>query len=189
MLVPAERLQHTAAVLDPRTLTLAEDLPGEHDHAALLVPDAGGRARKHLADVLGRHPAVVGPARPWAQVSESYTRAVRALPLVGDGPLDTDLALPELVLHSDPVALADLRAVALAPFDEVAEGAADRLAETLRAWLLLQGRRELVAETLHVHPQTVRYRMNQVRDLYGERLNDPDEVLAILLALGRTDMG
>ena len=28
--------------------------------------------------------------------------------------------------------------------------------------------------------------MNQVRDLYGERLNDPDEVLAILLALGRT---
>lgn len=189
VLVPAERLQHTAAVLDPRTLTLAEDLPGEHDHAALLVPDAGGRARKHLADVLGRHPAVVGPARPWAQVSESYTRAVRALPLVGDGPLDTDLALPELVLHSDPVALADLRAVALAPFDEVAEGAADRLAETLRAWLLLQGRRELVAETLHVHPQTVRYRMNQVRDLYGERLNDPDEVLAILLALGRTDMG
>ncbi|HBO54068.1 MAG TPA: transcriptional regulator, partial [Janibacter terrae] len=67
----------------------------------------------------------------------------------------------------------------------VGEGAADRLAETLRAWLLLQGRRELVAESLHVHPQTVRYRMNQVRDLFGERLDDPDEVLAILLALGR----
>ena len=92
---------------------------------------------------------------------------------------------PELVLHGDPVALADLREAALAPFAEVGEGAAERLAETLRAWLLLQGRRELVAESLHVHPQTVRYRMNQVRDLFGDRLNDPDEVLAILLALGR----
>lgn len=186
VLVPVERLQHTAAVLDPRTLTLGEDLPGEeHSRAALLVPDAGGRSRTHLREVLGGRPAVIGPARPWAQVSESYTRAVRALPLADDEPLDADEVLPELVLGADPVALADLRSAALAPFDEVADGAAERLAETLRAWLLLQGRRELVAEVLHVHPQTVRYRMNQVRDLYGERLNDPDEVLAILLALGR----
>lgn len=186
VLVPVERLQHTAAVLDPRTLSLGEDLPGEeHSRAALLVPDAGGRSRTHLREVLGGRPAVIGPARPWAQVSESYTRAVRALPLADDEPLDADEVLPELVLGADPVALADLRSAALAPFDEVADGAAERLAETLRAWLLLQGRRELVAEVLHVHPQTVRYRMNQVRDLYGERLNDPDEVLAILLALGR----
>ena len=62
------------------------------------------------------------------------------------------------------------------PFDTAA---ADQYAE------VLQGRRELVAETLHVHPQTVRYRMNQVRGLYGERLADPDEVFALVLALGR----
>lgn len=187
VLVPGARLEHTASVLDPRTLTLAENLPGEeHDHAVLLVPDAGGPAREHLREVLGRRPAVIGPARPWQLVVESYTRAARAIPLrADDAPLDTDQVLLELVLQADPAALADLRSAALAPFDEVADGAADRLAETLRAWLLLQGRRELVAEALHVHPQTVRYRMNQVRDLYGDRLNDPDEVLAILLALGR----
>ncbi|HIZ97058.1 MAG TPA: helix-turn-helix domain-containing protein [Candidatus Janibacter merdipullorum] len=186
VLVPADRLETTASVLDPRTLTLVEDLPGEHDQAVALVPDAGGRARAHLREVLAGRPAVIGPARPWLHVAESYARAVRALPLAGEEPLDTDEVLPELVLRADPTALADLRRAALAPFDEVAEGAADRLAETLRAWLLLQGRRELVADALHVHPQTVRYRMNQVRDLYGDRLNDPDEVLAILLALGRT---
>ena len=88
-------------------------------------------------------------------------------------------------VREDPAALAELRKAVLAPFAQVAEGTAERLMETLRAWLLLQGRRELVAESLHVHPQTVRYRMNQVRDLYGERLNDPDEVLALVLALGR----
>lgn len=189
VLVPAERLAATAAVLDPRTLTLEEDLPdgGPTDRAVLLVPDAGGRARGHLHEVLAGRPAVIGPPRPWMRASESFERAVRALPLAGDDePLDTEAALPEIVLHGDPAALADLRAAALAPFDEVADGTADRLAETLRTWLLLQGRRELVAEALHVHPQTVRYRMNQVRDLYGERLNDPDEVLAILLALGRS---
>lgn len=188
VLVPAARLQHTVAVLDPRTLTLEEDLPGidAADRSVLLVPDAGGPARAHLRDVLGGRPAIVGPARPWTLVAQSFARAVRALPLApGDAPLDTEEVLPELVLQADPTALADLREAALAPFAEVAGGTADRLAETLRAWLLLQGRRELVAEALHVHPQTVRYRMNQVRDLYGDRLNDPDEVLAILLALGR----
>ena len=187
VIVPAARLATTAAVLDPRTLTLAEELPDGEDHAALLVPDAGGPARNHLLEVLAGRPAVIGPARPWTRAAESHARAVRALPLAaGDEPLDTDAVLPELVLTADPAALADLREAALAPFAGVAEGTAVRLAETLRAWLLLQGRRELVAEALHVHPQTVRYRMNQVRDLYGERLSDPDEVLAILLALAPT---
>ncbi|KRE35476.1 hypothetical protein ASG73_16190 [Janibacter sp. Soil728] len=185
VLVPRHRLAKTAGVLDPRTLTLAEALPGSDDaRAVLLVPDSGGRSRQRLLALLDGHEASVGPARPWTRTHESYERAVRAVGL-REGVVDTDALLPELVLHADPAALADLRAAALAPFDEVTDGAADRLAETLRAWLLLQGRRELVAEALHVHPQTVRYRMNQVRDLYGERLNDPDEVLAILLALGR----
>lgn len=190
VLVPRERVVSTVGLLDPRTLTLAEDLPGPDvepgptDDAVLLVPDSGGRSRRRLVELLGEREAVLGPARPWLLAHESYARAVRGRAL-RDGFVDTDAALPELVLHGDPAALADLREAALAPFAEVGEGAAERLAETLRAWLLLQGRRELVAESLHVHPQTVRYRMNQVRDLFGDRLNDPDEVLAILLALGR----
>ncbi|UTT66857.1 helix-turn-helix domain-containing protein [Janibacter sp. CX7] len=185
VLVERDRVLTTAGVLDPRTLTLAEDLPGADDHAVLLVPDSGGRSRARLLDVLAGHDAVVGPARPWAEVSGSYSRALSAVELGRPGVLDTDAVLPELVMHADPAALAELREAVLAPFAQVAEGTAERLMETLRAWLLLQGRRELVAESLHVHPQTVRYRMNQVRDLYGERLNDPDEVLALVLALGR----
>lgn len=190
VLVPSARLATSAAVLDPRTLTLGEDLPQITEqpvtgHSALIVPDVGGRARAHLHSLLEGKPAIVGPARAWVRAVESYSRAVRALPLATDDLIDTDEVLPELVLGADPAALADLKSAALAPFAEVADGTADRLAETLRAWLLLQGRRELVAEALHVHPQTVRYRMNQVRDLFGDRLTDPDEVLAIILALGR----
>jgi DNA-binding PucR family transcriptional regulator len=35
-----------------------------------------------------------------------------------------------------------------------------------------------------VHPQTVRYRMGQLREVYGDRLEDPDWVLRLTLALG-----
>ena len=61
---------------------------------------------------------------------------------------------------------------------------AERLTETLRAWLLHQGQRDAIAADLFVHPQTVRYRMNQLRDLYGDRLDDPHTVLELTVALG-----
>ena len=189
VLVRDDRLLNTAAMLDPRTLTLAEDLPtgaitAPDGIALLLVPDVGGAARATLLEVLAGREAVVGPARPWQRARRSYARALRgwALPRTEDV-LDTDRHLPQIVLAADRSAMADLREATLAPFAELPEATAERLSETLRAWLLLQGRRELVAEALHVHPQTVRYRMGQIRELFGERLQDPDEVLAILIAL------
>jgi DNA-binding PucR family transcriptional regulator len=64
---------------------------------------------------------------------------------------------------------------------------AHRLTETLRAWLLNRGRREEVAAALFVHPQTVRYRMGQVRELFGDALDDPRVTLELTLALTLAD--
>ena len=139
----------------------------------------------------GRH-AVVGPAVGWRRARSSYLRAVRARDLglrPGSGPaVDTDRHLARLVLEADQEALADLRTRALAPLAELRPASAEKLTETLRAWLLHHGRRAEVAALLHVHPQTVRYRMGQLRELYGERLDDPESVLELTLALG-TDGG
>jgi DNA-binding PucR family transcriptional regulator len=66
---------------------------------------------------------------------------------------------------------------------ELRPATAGRLRETLRAWLLHHGRREEVASELFVHPQTVRYRMQQLRGLYGDRLDDPAWVLRLTIAL------
>jgi DNA-binding PucR family transcriptional regulator len=44
-----------------------------------------------------------------------------------------------------------------------------------------------VAERLLVHPQTVRYRMGQLRDLFGEHLDDPDARFELALALRATE--
>ena len=113
-------------------------------------------------------------------------RAVRARNLRAEGTavVDTDEHLVEMVLGADPDAAHDLRQRALAPLHGLRANTAERLAETLRAWLLHQGQREAVAADLFVHPQTVRYRMNQMRDLYGDRLNDPQTVLELTVALG-----
>ena len=162
--------------------------PSEHGLpeglAAVLVPDVGGRSRGPFLKLLADRHAVVGPARPWQQARASYERAVRGLPLRrGAAPLDTERHLPSLVVGADPEALADLRAEALAPLAGLRPATAEKLEATLRSWLLHQGRREEVAADLFVHPQTVRYRMGQLRELYGDRLDDPQTVLALTLAL------
>ena len=98
--------------------------------------------------------------------------------------MDTESRLADLVLRADEGALRDLRAQALAPLADLAESAREKLTETLRSWLLHHGRREAIAAELFVHPQTVRYRMGQLRELYGKRLEDPRTVLELTLALG-----
>jgi DNA-binding PucR family transcriptional regulator len=71
----------------------------------------------------------------------------------------------------------------LAPLSTLTPASEQKLAETLRAWILHQGRREDIASALFVHPQTVRYRMGQLRDLYGDRLDDPDTIRDLTIAL------
>jgi hypothetical protein len=194
VLVPEARARGALSVLDARTLQAGEDVSGAEagaERAVLLVPDADGYARTQLVRALSGREAVVGPARPWQQARSSYSRALRALQLDlhpdGDLPVDTELQLSDLVLRADGEALADLRAQVLAPLDGLGPGPREKLIETLRAWLLHHGRREKVAAELFVHPQTVRYRMGQLRDLYGERLEDPQCVLELTLALGAVE--
>lgn len=193
VLLPAAEGRRALASLGAGTLQVGEDLPGvddvdpDHPLTLLLVPDADGPGRVHALRVLaGRH-AVVGPPRPWDDVRASYDRAARTARLVrpsrSGAPVDTERHLTDLVLTADPDALADLRDHALAPLADLPPGTRDRLAETLLSWLLHQGRRDAVAAELHVHAQTVRYRMGQVRELYGDRLLDPSAVRELVVAL------
>ncbi|PWU50329.1 transcriptional regulator [Micromonospora sp. S4605] len=191
VLLPRANLRSALALLDEHTLESPEDLPTaepDAELAVLLVPDAHGDRRRQLARVLHGRRAVLGPARPWTRAAYAYQRAGRAHALgiehPADGaPLDTEQHLAELLLGTDPETLADLRARALAPLAGLPPATADRLAETLRSWLLHHGRRDDVAADLFVHPQTVRYRMGKLRELYGDRLTDPASVLDLTLAL------
>ena len=191
VVLPEARVRGALVSLDGRTLRAGEDVPDldpATELVVLLVPDAGGRSRPALLRSLDGREAVVGPARPWAEVHSSFARIRRALELgltaEGSEPLDTERRLADLVVRADGEALADLRARALAPLDDLAPGAREKLVDTLRSWLLHHGRREQIAAELFVHPQTVRYRMGQLRELYGKRLEDPRTVLELTIALG-----
>ncbi|MFF7331796.1 PucR family transcriptional regulator [Streptomyces sp. NPDC090306] len=176
VLLPAGQARPAYRTLNPSTLVL-DDLP--ESLGVLLVPDAD---RSHLLRQLAERTAVVGPARPWTRAVASYARAVRARFLSPDI-RDTEDHLPALVLSADMDAFADLCARALAPLRALPAATARRLEETLRSWLLHQGRRDEVAAALFVHPQTVRYRMSQLRELFPD-LGSPHRVLELTLALG-----
>ena len=191
VLLPVTQIRGLTTQLSPGALQIADDLPGldpADSWSAILVPNADGGRRASLLSMLAGRQAIVGPARPWVLAQASYQRVVRArsLAIGAGGVLDTDEHLVELVLGADQDAADDLRRRALAPLASLRPNAAERLTETLRAWLLRQGQRDAVAADLFVHAQTVRYRMNQLRELYGERLNDPQTILELTVALGLT---
>ena len=66
--------------------------------------------------------------------------------------------------------------------------AEDRLAETLLAWLQHGCNANEVAVRVHVHPQTVRYRLRQVDELFGGQLRDPDRRFELEIALRTRQM-
>lgn len=185
ILLPHERVSVLTAAFGTSCLRLADEAT-EQSLAVVLVPDAHGPSRRRLLRTLSGMHAYVGPAKPWPAVAASHARAQRALDLRLGGPIwpvDTDRHLAELILHADRSAWTDLREQALMPLAGLSSATAERLGDTLRSWLLHQGHRDAVAQELHVHPQTVRYRMTQIRELFGDRLGDPQEVLRIIIAL------
>jgi hypothetical protein len=189
VLLPSAQTRGLVSRFGQSTLQLGDDLPGvdsSESVVVLLVGDMHGPNRSRLLRELRDRRAVVGPARIWTQAHSSYHRVLQArrLDLADDtGTTDTDAHLVELVLGADREAADDLRRRALAPLDRLRPNTAERLAETLRSWLLHRGQRDAVAADLFVHAQTVRYRMTQLRELFGERLNDPQTVLELVVAL------
>jgi hypothetical protein len=192
--VVASRPELLAPLLaDPSALPASEE-----GHAVALVADADGPGRRRqLESLLGGaagddgagRAVAVGPAVPWIEVRRSVQRASTALKLLRagrlrrPGPVWTCDELVPLVLNADPEVGADLVAAVLAPLAQLPAGTADRLAETLEVWLALHGARAAVAEQLHVHPQTVRYRLRQIQELFGDQLRDPDTRFELQVAL------
>lgn len=165
----------------------------------MLVPDpdgSGGFGGRAFTLALRGRPAAIGPTVPLTEAARSLHWATRALGLMGRGILPRQGVvrcadhLSTLLLHSDEPMLAQLRARALAPLDTVSEQQRGRLAETLIAWLLSGSNVPDVAARLHIHPQTVRYRLRQLEKLFGEaELHDPGTRLDLILALTSAQKG
>ena len=83
----------------------------------------------------------------------------------------------------DPELLEELAAERLAPLADLTPIARERLESTLLAWLRHQAQVAPAACELHVHPQTVRYRLARFRERLGAILDEPDARFELELAL------
>ncbi len=178
---------------DPEALAVrlgAGVVAAEQDGVTVaLVPDPAAPGRRAVLErALGAVPAALGPEVAPTAAAMSARRARLGLRLLVDGILPgsfaaTDDHLAELVLHADHRLAADLAAAALAPLRSLPDRSRSKLEATLRAWLDHQGRIEETAAVLGVHPQTVRYRLTQLRERFGSRLDDPEGRFGLALAL------
>ncbi len=157
--------------------------------AFLADPDAPGR-RKQLVAALKDTPAALGPtvapARAWHSLNRARAahRLLVSERLPQDGLVVAEEHLLALLLDGGDGALAaELSAQVLAPLDGLGAGARARAIETLKVWLDHPGQVQRVAAELDVHPQTVRYRMNQLRERFGADLDDADARFALAVAL------
>jgi hypothetical protein len=157
---------------------------------AAVLPDPGAPgARQRLLRALRGTSAVIGPTVPLDRLPESVRVAEAAVqtldrPPAGGEPLVAVDHLDAIIVHRDRGLLDALRAEQLRPLEAAAPGSRTALRETLRSWLVHMGNRREVSEELGVHPQTVRYRLGRLQELFGPALDDPAARLRLLLALG-----
>jgi hypothetical protein len=166
------------------------------DLTCVLIPDAhADAAADRIADAVAgiaaraTWHAALGPFVASQDARLSFARARQALELQrlevlppGELVVASDHLLT-LLLHLDPSLVAELAGRRLAALAELAPKSRVRLEQTLLAWLRHRGNVPATAAELHVHRQTVRYRLRQLRELFGAALDDPDQRLAMEIAL------
>lgn len=189
ILLPLAEAPAARFALGRRALTLDRAT----DTVALTAAPTGARERQELERALRGRRAVIGPVREWSRVPDSLRLAVTATAvLVGEAdtafgddgtPLWVEDHLVDIVLGAEAAAMTDMGIRRLAVLDGLRAGPRQRLTETLLAWLRHWGQRAPIAEELHIHPQTVGYRVAQLRELFGAELDDPQARFEMELVL------
>ncbi len=156
--------------------SIAADLD---DELVALIPAAHATTIRHgpADDAV----AALGPPTPIGNSAYSARLARRSFALA------SGRSRPEFIdstnCELDLVAFADFEAAEafshrlLQPIEDNSQ-----LVETLYAWLCHHGRPQATAHALGIHPNTVNYRMNQIRERVGSAIDSPDHRLDLYLA-------
>ncbi len=158
----------------------------------LVMPDPdrpGGHGR--LLGPLAGWTGAVGPSVPAEQAGVSLHWAHRTLDLLaagrlgrtGPGLVHADRHLPELLLQEGWTLAEAAARRRLAPLTALGAHRGSRLAATLLECLKHGFNATDAAEALCVHPQTVRYRLAQLHELFDYDIEDPAIRLELMLLL------
>lgn len=160
------------------------DAPGTLSWWTALVADLAERSGE-------LHAGVGGLASTRLQLRQSYSQAAELLELqhrwpAAEQPLSADeawsaLAIERLIAaHPDPARVIVGPLAALVDHDQEHD---TPYVETLTAYVLHQGRLPDAARALHIHPNTLRYRLQRLAAVMPVDLNDPTVHQALTLQL------
>ncbi|WP_084703990.1 PucR family transcriptional regulator [Phaeacidiphilus oryzae] len=187
--------RHPSALVAPigaRVYALLPDLPRSGPATHVLVAwaqEIADAARTHL-DVPLR--GAVGRTVPQlADTPDSRLEADRILDAMASGGVDREVAaLPDvqaevlvreiLALLADRPSIRDPRLTALTEYDARHRS---RLSESVLAYLDAFGDVRTAADRLHIHPNTLRYRLRRAESLTGLDLTRPEQRLLTTLQL------
>jgi PucR C-terminal helix-turn-helix domain len=150
--------------------------PTEHDEARLVKALRGGDA-------------ALGPVVLPEEAARSWSWARQALELLESDAIEArglvraEDHLTAIFLREDPTLVAALAARWLAPLQPLPAASRRDLPETLLAWLSRDRDIKRAADDLGCHPNTVRYRLNKLHQIYGATLDDPEAGFELQIAL------
>ena len=99
------------------------------------------------------------------------------------GRLEPESFVTELLVARSPRLGALVRSRALGPLEEYAEKRGSDLIDTLETFVACKMDRRAAADQLHVHPNTLDYRLRRATELTGLDLGSPDDLVLTVLAL------
>jgi hypothetical protein len=180
----ARRHAHIAAGLRSRgnlALTEGERVVG------LAPPDRDTSALRAGGALLA-----CGEVRPLRELAE----IVDELRLVADfgarlgrtGEVHAGEYLPELLLARAPRVAQMVRQRVLGPLEAYAERRTSELVETLDAFVRSGLDRRRAAAEIHVHPNTLDYRLRRIAELTGLDMRRPDDLALVVLALRQAEL-
>ncbi len=192
------RSRAAAHGLDPTRSYRAFRIPLERGTVAepALDPGTGLWSRREdeligaVAGEIGRGGAglvAVGPSVPVDELPRSFAvagrvlSAARSFGLAGVHDLTSAAAFVIAVESGDAGdALTDRY---VRPLSSAASG--EDLIATVRAWQETGMRVDAAAERLHIHPNTLRYRLRRYEELTGADLSDTEDIVSVWIALSR----
>jgi hypothetical protein len=176
----------TARLLPP---TVLADRSGDRPY--LLVPDPEGPGQERLLAALtgGGPGAAIGPTVPVERGAVSLRWARQAMALMDDGvlpkggPLRCVEHLATLIAFVGHDLVDAATPLYLRPLLEEPSPRREILAETLLSYFNSGGNAVTTSQHLHIHPQTVRYRIRVIQELFGGELPSPETKLATMITL------
>jgi hypothetical protein len=160
------------------------------ESGCVFVPDPDGPGRAAiLRRAASSAPLAIGPTTTPGQLRDSWDlakatlRAMEAGTVQASGAARAEDHLADLLLFEGSALAGRISARRLAPLAPLTERARERMRETALAYLRHRGNAVAMAAELHVHPQTARYRIARLHELFGDDLDDPDVRFELEIAL------